>query len=114
MQDGFNRSDLLVKEWENLRTAEEVNTAQTVLLDGYWLTAIEDRNTDGRPTARHTFNPKVKRAAYLLPLLSGSPRCMPMGFIPFFGGRSLSFSKVDGLLGKIASMVYGGRSYEPT
>lgn len=63
LQDGFTRSDVQVKEWANLRTAEEVNTALTVLLDGYWLTATEDRNTGGRPTVRHTINPKVKRAA---------------------------------------------------
>jgi hypothetical protein len=61
--DGFTRSDVLVKEWAGLRTAEEVNTALTVLLDGNWLTVTVDRSTGGRPAERHHISPKVKRAA---------------------------------------------------
>jgi hypothetical protein len=61
--DGFTKSDVLVKEWASLRTAEEVATALTVLRDGNWLTVIEDRTTGGRPAERHYINPKVKRAA---------------------------------------------------
>jgi len=63
LPDGFTRSDVLVKDWAGLRTAEEVNTALTVLRDGYWLTVTEDKKTGGRPTERHCINPKVKRAA---------------------------------------------------
>jgi hypothetical protein len=61
--DGFTKSDVLVKEWAGLRTAEEVGVALTVLKDGNWLTIIEDRRTGGRPAERHYINPKVKRAA---------------------------------------------------
>jgi hypothetical protein len=60
---GFTRSDVLIKEWAGLRTAEEVGTALTVLRDMNWLNVIEDRRTGGRPAERHYVNPKVKRAA---------------------------------------------------
>ena len=60
---GFTRSDVLVKEWAGLRTAEEVGTALTVLRDMNWLTVIEDKQTGGRPAERYYINPKVKRAA---------------------------------------------------
>lgn len=63
LRDGFTRSEVLVKEWANLRTAEEVNTALTVLRDMNWLFVVEDRRTGGRPAERYHFNPKVKRAA---------------------------------------------------
>ena len=61
--DGFTRSDVLVKEWAALRTADEVNTALTVLLDGNWLTVTVDRSTGGRHAERHYISQKVKRAA---------------------------------------------------
>lgn len=61
--DGFTKSDVLVKEWAGLRTAEEIGTALTVLKDGSWLVVLEDRSTGGRPAERHYINPKVKRAA---------------------------------------------------
>ena len=61
--DGFTKSDVLVKEWSGLRTAEEVGTALTVLRDMNWLSAIEDRRTGGRPAERFYINAKVKRAA---------------------------------------------------
>jgi len=63
LKDGFTRSDVLIKEWASLRTAEEVATALTVLRDMNWLTAIEDRRTGGRPAERFRISPKVKRAA---------------------------------------------------
>ena len=63
LADGFTKSDILVKEWAGLRTAEEVGTALTVLRDNTWLTIIEDRRTGGRPAERHYINAKVKRAA---------------------------------------------------
>jgi putative DNA primase/helicase len=63
LADGFTKSDVLVKEWAGLRTAEEVGTALTVLRDMNWLTAIEDRRTGGRPAERFYISPKVKRAA---------------------------------------------------
>jgi hypothetical protein len=63
LADGFTKSDVLVKEWASLRSAEEVGTALTVLRDMNWLTAIEDRRTGGRPAERFYISPKVKRAA---------------------------------------------------
>ena len=60
---GFTRSDILVKEWAGLRTAEEVGTALAVLRDMNWLSVTEDRSTGGRPAERHYISPKVKRAA---------------------------------------------------
>ena len=63
LADGFTKSDVLVKEWAGLRTAEEVGTALTVLRDGSWLTVMEDRRTGGRPAERFYISPKVKRAA---------------------------------------------------
>ena len=63
LQDGFTKSDVLLKEWAGLRTADEVATALTVLRDGRWLEVVEDRSTGGRPAERHHINPKVKRAA---------------------------------------------------
>ena len=63
LRDGFTKSDVLVKEWAGLRTAEEVATALTVLRDMNWLSVVEDRRTGGRPAERFHFNPKVKRAA---------------------------------------------------
>lgn len=63
LSDGFTKSDVLVKEWAGLRSADEVATALTVLKDGSWLTVHEDRSTGGRPAERHYINPKVKRAA---------------------------------------------------
>ncbi len=61
--DVFTRSDVLVKDWSNLRTAEEVATALAVLRDMSWLNVIEDRRTGGRPAERYFVNPKLKRAA---------------------------------------------------
>lgn len=63
LADGFTRSDVLVKEWAGLRTAEEVTTALTVLRDMNWLTSIENRRTGGRPAEHYYISPKVKRAA---------------------------------------------------
>lgn len=63
LPNGFTRTDILTKEWANLRTAEEVNSALAVLRDKFWLTAIEDRRTGGRPTERFYINPSVKIAA---------------------------------------------------
>lgn len=63
LKNGFTKSDVLVKEWAGLRTAEEVGTALTVLRDSNWLTVIEDRRTGGRPAERFYISPKVKRAA---------------------------------------------------
>jgi putative DNA primase/helicase len=63
LQDGFTKSDVLLKEWAGLRTADEVAMALTVLRDGRWLDVVEDRSTGGRPAERHHINPKVKRAA---------------------------------------------------
>lgn len=63
LRDGFTRSDVLVKDWANLRTADEVSTALTVLRDMSWLTLVEDRLTGGRPAERWYINPKLKRAA---------------------------------------------------
>ena len=63
LQDRFTKSDVLVKEWAGLRTADEVATALTVLCDGSWLSVVEDRGTGGRPALRHIISPKVKRAA---------------------------------------------------
>jgi|GEM_PF-1069967 len=62
LADGFTKSDVLVKEWAGLRTADEVATALTVLRDGSWLTVVEDRRTGGRPAERHYISTKVKRA----------------------------------------------------
>lgn len=63
LASGFTRSDILVKEWAGLRTAEEVGTALTILRDMNWLSVIEDRSTGGRPAERYYISPKVKRAA---------------------------------------------------
>lgn len=60
LSNGFTRSEVLTKEWAGLRTAEEVNSALTVLRDKYWLIAMEDRRTGGRPTERFYINPSVK------------------------------------------------------
>ncbi len=59
LRDGFTRSDILLKEWANLRKAEEVSTALTVLVDLKWLKSIDDNNTGGRPTQRFYINPKA-------------------------------------------------------
>jgi hypothetical protein len=59
LNDGFTRSDILLKEWANLRKAEEVSTALTVLVDMKWLKSIDDNNTGGRPTQRFYINPKL-------------------------------------------------------
>lgn len=58
----FTRSDVLLKEWANLRKAEEVGMAVTVLRDMRWLAVTEDRGTGGRPAERYQINPKVNRA----------------------------------------------------
>ena len=63
LKDGFTKSDILVKEWAGLRTAEEVGTALTVLRDGSWLIVVEDRRTGGRPAERYFISPRVQRAA---------------------------------------------------
>lgn len=63
LPDPFTRSDVLLKEWVNLRTAEEVGMAITVLRDMGWIVVYEDRRTGGRPAERCHINPKVKRAA---------------------------------------------------
>ena len=62
LQDGFTRSDVLLREWAGLRTAEDIGIALTVLRDGYWLTSVEDRSTGGRPAERFRINPRVRRA----------------------------------------------------
>jgi hypothetical protein len=59
LDNGFTRSDILLKEWANLRKAEEVSTALTILVDLKWLKSVEDNNTGGRPTQRHYINPKL-------------------------------------------------------
>lgn len=63
LKDGFTKSDVLVKEWASLRTAEEVAIALTVLIEMNWLCSVKDGNTGGRPAERYYCNPKVKRAA---------------------------------------------------
>ena len=63
LADGFTKSDILVKEWSGLRTAEEVATALTVLRDMNWLNVTVDSRTGGRPAERYYISPKVKRAA---------------------------------------------------
>ena len=63
LADGFTRTDVLLKDWAGLRSADEVHSAITVLRDGNWLTIIEDRSTGGRPAERHYISPKVQRAA---------------------------------------------------
>jgi putative DNA primase/helicase len=57
LKNGFTRSDILIKEWANLRRAEEVSTALTVLVDMKWLKVVDDNNTGGRPTQRYYINP---------------------------------------------------------
>jgi hypothetical protein len=61
--DVFTRSDVLIKEWSSLRSAEEVGTALTVLRDMNWVSVVEDRSTGGRPAERYFVNPKLKRPA---------------------------------------------------
>jgi putative DNA primase/helicase len=63
LRDGFTRSDVLLKEWASLRTAEEVTMALTVLRDMGWITIVEDRQTGGRPAERWYIHPKFKRAS---------------------------------------------------
>lgn len=63
LPDLFTRSDVLLKEWAALRAADEVATALSVLVEGNWLCAIDDRATGGRPTTRYQINPKVPRAS---------------------------------------------------
>lgn len=63
LKTGFTSSHILTKEWSGLRTAEEVNTALTVLEDRGWLISMCDRNTGGRPSVRYYINPKVRKAA---------------------------------------------------
>lgn len=62
LTNGFTRSDVLTKDWSGLRSADEVNSALTVLRDKHWLVAIEDRRTGGRPTERFCINPSIKNA----------------------------------------------------
>ena len=57
--NGFTRSDILLKEWANLRRGEEVSTALTVLVDLKWLKSVDDNNTGGRPTQRFYINPRL-------------------------------------------------------
>jgi len=59
LADGFTRSDIMLKEWAGLRTADEVRAALSVLEDLGWLKLIEERNTGGRPAQRYYINPKV-------------------------------------------------------
>jgi hypothetical protein len=59
LKDGFTRSDILVKEWANLRLASEVSSALTVLEDMKWLKLVNDTNTGGRPAQHFYINPKL-------------------------------------------------------
>jgi len=63
LRDGFTRSEVLVKEWSGLRSADEVNIAVNVLSDMRWIKPCEDRSTGGRPSTNYYINPKVSRAA---------------------------------------------------
>jgi hypothetical protein len=56
LRHGFTRSDVLIRDWSGLRTADEVSTALTVLRDHYWITPSEDRSTGGRPTERYSID----------------------------------------------------------
>lgn len=59
LASGFTRSDVLTKDWAGLRTADELASAITVLVDANWLRLAEDRRTGGRPSERYLLNPGV-------------------------------------------------------
>lgn len=63
LKDGFTRSDILLADWADLRTAEDITNALTVLKDKDWIVAYEDRKTGGRPSEKFLINPNIKRAA---------------------------------------------------
>ncbi len=59
LKDGFTRSDVMLKQWASLRTADEVRSALDVLVDLNWLKSVEDKSTGGRPTQRYLINAKL-------------------------------------------------------
>ena len=63
LRNGFTRSEVLLKEWSSLRTADEVSTALTVLCELGWIKDIEDKGTGGRPAVHYYINPNVNVAA---------------------------------------------------
>jgi Protein of unknown function (DUF3987) len=63
LNSGFTKSDILVKEWADLKTGEEVANALSILSDMGWIRGVENKSTGGRPTVNYYINPHVKQAA---------------------------------------------------
>ena len=63
LKSGFTKSDILTKEWADLKTADDINSALTILSDMNWIRGIEDKSTGGRPKTNYYINPHVKQAA---------------------------------------------------
>jgi len=63
LKSGFTKSDILIKEWADLKTGEEVANALSILIDMGWIRGMENKSTGGRPTVNYYINPQVKQAA---------------------------------------------------
>jgi len=63
LNSGFTKSDILVKEWADLKTGEEVANALSILSDMGWIRGVENKSTGGRPSVNYYINPHVKQAA---------------------------------------------------
>jgi putative DNA primase/helicase len=63
LKSGFTKSDILTKEWADLKTADDINSALTILSDMDWIRGVEDKSTGGRPKTNYYINPHVKQAA---------------------------------------------------
>ncbi len=60
---GFTKSDILIKEWADLKTAEEVANALSILIDMGWIRGVETKSTGGRPRVNYYINPRLKQVA---------------------------------------------------
>ena len=63
LRSGFTRSDVLLKEWADLKTSEEINGALSILTDMGWIRGIENKSTGGRPSENFYINPHIPKAA---------------------------------------------------
>jgi len=59
LASGFTRTDVMLKDWSGLRTADEVGSAIAFLMDMNWIRMVEDKTTRGRPAQRHYINPNL-------------------------------------------------------
>ena len=60
---GFTKSEILIKEWADLKTGEEVANALSILIDMGWIRGVETKSTGGRPRLNYYINPRLKQAA---------------------------------------------------